>query len=159
MEEGGPPPANEIHGILPDENTVARRRGFDSQDVLSYLVEVVDHGQYLFIAPAYKAFRRAWGPRATTTLPVVADTPSGSSGTARSSACPCTSGEQASATPLPASANRNSLSLRKRALAGGPQRLVVRPPAADTLRSSNGFAHMAVAGMKTRSVRPPSDAI
>ncbi|CAM9851502.1 unnamed protein product [Ectocarpus sp. 6 AP-2014] len=39
-----------------------------------YLAEFVDQDQYLFIAPVSKAFRRAWGPRATVSRPVVADT-------------------------------------------------------------------------------------
>ncbi|CAM9873681.1 unnamed protein product [Ectocarpus fasciculatus] len=40
----------------------------------TYLAEFVDQDQYLFIAPVSKAFRLAWGPRATVTRPVVADT-------------------------------------------------------------------------------------
>ncbi|CAB1118346.1 unnamed protein product [Ectocarpus sp. CCAP 1310/34] len=40
---------------------------------MSYIAEFVQD-QYLFIGPVSKDFRRAWGPRATVTRPVVADT-------------------------------------------------------------------------------------
>lgn len=41
---------------------------------MPYLADFVHHDEYLFIALVSKNFRRAWGPRATITRPVGADT-------------------------------------------------------------------------------------
>ncbi|CAM9272738.1 unnamed protein product [Ectocarpus sp. 12 AP-2014] len=66
--------ANEAHDNPPSGNTVASWFVLGNKDIMRYLAKFVDQDQYLFIAPVSKAFRRAWGPRATVTRPVVADT-------------------------------------------------------------------------------------
>ncbi|CAB1108558.1 unnamed protein product [Ectocarpus sp. CCAP 1310/34] len=110
---------------------------------MSYLAESVDHNQYLFIAPVSTASRRAWGSRATITQPVVADTT-----IMQLRHCLKLSIRHTSIWNAAAHFGKSctSLSLRTKALVGGAQRLELRPPGGDTLRSSNGLKRRAVDG-------------
>ncbi|CAN0125738.1 unnamed protein product [Ectocarpus sp. 12 AP-2014] len=124
-----------------------------------YLAEFVDQDQCLYIAPVSKTFRRAWGPRATTTRPVVADTSVRQLTYCFGLGLPSSIRQATTCNAAARFGRLDLLKLAQESACGWTPATCAKAARGYTLRPSNGFAQRAVAGMKRLVNWPPSEVI